>query len=813
MNYLRWHYFEVWPKILTLWGNLILFPFFYFSIPIHLKTLFAPWRRQQVKKKIGFHLDDILGVISFNIISRILGALIKLTVICYGLVFMIILAIVWAIPVVSWPLIPLVTLPFYASRTPEKETRSLVEKSNGDLNILYLLLTKHPMGKFTFTHLNAGLDKIVRPQEFVQYDKAAVLKDVNLNLSYLYKFLAENYLPVKTILEQNKLKSEDVYQTALWYEKLYQKAAPPLLLDLVRIKNLQGVGHNWAYGYTVELDKYAQDLTRVVPDFPLLVGREKEIETMERILMKTEGNNVLVVGEPGVARHLLVETLAYRILTGHSQRSLSHKRILQINMHSLSSAKPTILEVKGLAEELFEEAHRAGNIIVCIDEIDKFVSTGEGRIDLSDVITKFAQSSIGVIGITTPFSYHKFIKTNSTLSPMFEKVDIEAFPKETMIDILEIAIAPVLEKKYGLVISYPAIVKTIEDADRYITATPFPAKAIELLDEACVFVTTKKKEGLVTASHIDEFLTEKMHMPVGDLQKVEAEKLANLESLLHLRIINQQQAISSISAALRRSRLNVTNPNKPVGSFLFLGPTGVGKTETAKALASVYFNSQERLNRFDMSQYQKEEGLERLIGSAKTGSPGELTTQISDEPFSIILLDEFEKADREIFNLFLTLLDEGYITDATGRKISAKNNIIIATSNAGAEFIRERLQQGLQGDPLQKELLEYVQREKIFSPELLNRFDAVVVFEPLSEGQLREVARLMLADLNKRLAAKEISVDANAELIRKIASLGFDPAFGARAMKRAIAENIEDQIAQKLLRGEVQKGEQIHIQL
>lgn len=814
MNYLTWHYLEVWPKILTLWRNLILFPFYYFSIPLHLKTLFAPWHRQQTKTKRGFHLDDFLGTLSFNIISRILGAILRTMTIFYGLLLMTVVGVLWLVPVVVWPLIPILTLPSYLAKKPKKEEEVLfiLAITRNDPGRLMHLLFKQPMGKFILSHLGLDGENILTPP-IVNATQFDLSQFIHLTLPQLFYKMAEIYPSFKATLDQNNLKSEDVMRTALWFEKLYEKKEPSLILDLPRIKNLQGIGHNWAYGYTVELDKLSHDLTHDIPAFPLLVGREEEISTIERVLLKTEANNVIVAGEPGVARHLLVETLAYRILTGHAQPALGVKRILSVNMHALISAKPSILEVKGMAEELLAEASSAGNIIICLDEIDKFVSQGEGRIDLSDVISKFAESSIGVIGITTPFAYHKFIQTNSTLSPLFEKVEVEAFPKEQMLEILEISIAPILEKKYHLTITYPAIVKTIVDADRYITQTPFPAKAIELLDEACVDLVTKGKKYILTAPDIDNFLTEKMHMPLGDLQKKEAEKLTNLENLLHEKIINQEEAIRVIAGALRRARLNVGNPNRPIGTFLFLGPTGVGKTETAKALASVYFNSVEKLIRFDMSQYQKEEGLERLIGSAGSGSPGELTSKLADNPFSVLLLDEFEKADREIYNLFLTLLDEGYITDATGRKIFAKNNIIIATSNAGAEFIRERINQGIVAADLQKELLEYVQKEKIFSPELLNRFDATVVFTPLTEGQLREVAKLMLDDLNKRLSPKEISLFVDQELIRKIASLGFDPQFGARSMRRAITENIEDQIAQKLLAGEAKKGEQIQVQL
>lgn len=735
---------------------------------------------------------------------------------------MIILFLLAAIPILIWVLTPILTLPLYLvfKKPKESEAELIFKKAAGDLKKLTIALFKHSQGQFIALHLGLDphsllsyLNKQEQECNFDLFQKRLKKKEAKTDLSDLYEAIFSTFTPLKTLFESKGIKTEDMHQTAVWYEQLPGGRKTPLIFDLERIKALPGIGTSWAYGYTVEFDKYACDLTKQVCPYPLLIGREKEIMELERVLLKTQGNNALVVGEPGVGRHIVVETLAHRIFTGSCEKALSHKRILSFNMHSLISAKPSILEVKGLACQILEEARRAGNIIIVIDELDKYVSSDEGKIDLSDVFVKFAQSSVAVIGLTTPSGYHRYIENNPTISPLFEKIEITAPPLETVLAELMISIVPILEKKHNILITLPAIKKAVEDADRFICRTPFPAKAIELLDEACVFLKTSGKGGLLTASHIDCFLSEKLHIPLGELQKGEKEKLAHLEEFLHQRIINQEEAVFVISSALRRARLNISNIQKPIGSFLFLGPTGVGKTETAKALAEVYFELNEKMLRFDMSQYQKEEGLERLIGSLKLGLPGELTSKLSSHPFSLLLLDEFEKADREIYNLFLTLLDEGYLIDARGRKIDAKNTIIIATSNAAGEFIREKVREGVNSSSLQKELIEYVLTEKIFSPELINRFDAVVVFTPLSEGNLREVARIMLSDLNKRLAAKEISVAVTDNLIKKLANIGFDPQFGARAMKRVIADKIEDLVAQKLLSGSVKKGEAIEIEL
>ncbi|MCJ7739930.1 ATP-dependent Clp protease ATP-binding subunit, partial [Candidatus Microgenomates bacterium] len=771
--------------------------------------------------------------------------------IIYGLALSAVAFLIGLVPAIIWGVIPVLTLPLYLARKPkgEEEVKNLLNRSKNEPEVLFHLLMKHPEGEFVMRRL--GLDKNVILNSF--QDLSILHSRISLRLkipdqvrndnkptpcqvSEVWKYLAESYPPFAKIFSENNLKADDVYETALWFEKLQTYKTPPLIFDLEKIKSLPGIGADWAYGYTVEFDKYAKDITHRIPAFPLLVGREKELERLERILIKTEANNAIVVGEPGVARHMIVETLAHRIMTGSGNKNLSHKRILSLNMHSLISSSQSQGEVKGITAEIIEEAERAGNIIAVIDEMEKYVTNKDGGVDLSDIFAKFAESSIGIIGITTPSGYHRYIETNPILSPLFEKIEIDPPTLETVMEEMEISIVPVLERKHKMIISYQAVKKTIEDADRYISTTPFPAKAIELLDGACVYkkchpeersdegsrpisrlqrdsssASRRTQNDTLTASDIDEFLSEKLKVTVGEPKADEKEKLANLETLLHRRIINQEEAINVISSALRRSKLNISSAKKPIGSFLFLGPTGVGKTETAKALAQVYFGDESKMLRFDMSQYQKTEGLERLIGSSLLGTTGELTSALTDKPFSLVLFDEFEKSPREIYNLFLTLLDEGYISDAKGKKVDAKNSIIIATSNAGSEFIRENINAGKRGEELKNALLEYIQKEDFFSPELLNRFDAVVVFSTLSEGHLREVAKLQLGELNKRLAPKEISVAITSELVKQLALVGHNRQFGGREMRRVIAEKIEDEIANKLLSGKVKKGEVIEI--
>jgi len=819
LRYLDWHYFTIWTRLLVLWRNITLFPFYYFSIPLHLRTLFLPWKRQVLSKKPGFHPTDILYVLSFNILSRIIAAIVRLLVIISGLSLMLPLFILAGIPAVIWVAIPVVTLPLYLSRTGEKkdEVKEILAKSKNDPRLVLLNLCQHKEGQFILRRLGLNEQSLMTQLMSIQKGRPEPAKNYNFQacskISDLTKVLANSFTPFKTILEQSRIKIEDIEACALWHEKQQRLKKPPLMYDLNRIKSLPGIGFEWAYGYTVNFDRFSFDLTKKYSVFPLLLGREKEIREIERILSKTQNNNVVIAGEPGTARHIILETLAHRLISGKCPQVLSHKRILSLNMQLVLSQAPSLTQAKGILENILYEAILAGNIITFIDELDKYCATSEGRTDIADVIAKFAVSSVGFIGITTPAAYHKYIATNPVLSPLFEKVEVTEPGLETVVTELELSIVPVLEDKYDLTITYQAIRKTLEESGRYISARPYPGKAIDLLDESCLFCKTARNGEFLLPVHIDQFLSQKLHIPLGEIEISEKEKLENLESRLHRRIVDQEPAIRVLASALRRRRLAVSSDKKPIGSFLFLGPTGVGKTETAKALAEVYFGSEEKMARFDMSQYQGEEGFGRLIGSIKLGNPGELTSKLKDDPFSLLLFDEFEKSVPEIFNLFLTLFDEGYITESTGKKIDAKNAIIIATSNAGAEFIRESINIGAKNEDLQKSLVEYILSSGIFSPELINRFDGVVVFSPLSEGNLREVAKKELAVLNKRLAEKEISVAITAELVRKLAIVGYDRQFGGRAIKRVIAEKIEDQIAQKLLAGTLKKGEAVEIQL
>lgn len=364
--------------------------------------------------------------------------------------------------------------------------------------------------------------------------------------------------------------------------------------------------------------------------------------------------------------------------------------------------------------------------------------------------------------------------------------------------------------KKNLVVTVPAMRKILDESDRYITEVPFPEKALELLD-AVVMYREQKGSGVVTIDDANAVLAEKTGISFARLTKKEKKQLGNLEEIIHERLINQDIAVELISKTLRAKTIGVVEEKRPLGSFLFLGPTGVGKTETAKVLAKVYYGSVESILRFDMAEYAGREGLERLIGSVSDKQPGMLTNAIKNRPASLLLLDEVEKATPEIYNLFLSMLDEGILTDAFGKKIVCKHLFVIATSNAGAEFVRGLVSKGVVGDELQRQVVEHVLEERIYSPEFINRFDGVVVYEPLGKDELVKIARLLLLELAEGLKKKNIEMEITQEVCQKLAEDGYEPTFGARPMKRIVNLELGDLLGKEILKGTVNEGDRVRL--
>ena len=625
--------------------------------------------------------------------------------------------------------------------------------------------------------------------------------------------LAKHDLIFKKILIDSNLKVEDIENLTWWLESLEEKIEERKKFwqwqNLIKRGTL---AKEWTAGYTILLDRFSIDLTEVVKKqgFPETIGHQKEVEAIERILASREINNVLVVGEPGIGKKAIIQGLAIKSALGQSLPEVNYKRVMALDIPSLLAQAASPEEAPVILDKILQETLAAGNVILTINDFHNFLKTEAqpGMIDISGVLSPYLPlPQCQIIGITTYDGLHRYIERKPEILEFFEKVEVsEISERETLIFLERLAL--IHEQKYKKFVSYPALREVISLATRYLPALPFPKKAVGLLDEVMVYVASTKDK-IVLPKHVAKIVSEKTQIPVGEIEVKEREILLNLENLIHQRIINQEEAVNEVSAALRRARAGVTARKGPMGTFLFLGPTGVGKTETSKALTEIYFGAEERMIRMDMSEFQTVEDIPRLIGSAK--EKGLLTTQVRENPFSSILLDEIEKAHPNILNLFLQVLDEGFLTDGFGRKVDFKNSIIIATSNAGYQVILEALKKKTEWSEVKTKLLDYLFEKAIFRPEFINRFDAVVVFRPLTKENLLDIAELMLQKLKKNLAQKDIEFIITEPLKEKIVELGYDPTFGARQMRRVIQDKVENVLASALLSGELKRGDRVEI--
>lgn len=677
----------------------------------------------------------------------------------------------------------------------------------------------------------------IRPAIFAQkikekYPQTAALSLSDILLAALKKAIAANHTHIRypdlliavfemdetfqKIMFDFEVSEEDFQEVMDWQRRREQsREAGTRFWQEENLLAVKGIGKDWSGGYTINLDKTAHDITdqaRVLGVPPHLFGRISEIELLGNLLTKGVGGNVVLVGPPGVGRHTILRAFASQLNTGKSIAPFRYFRLLAIDSASIVAGAANLNEVVDKIRLLFGEAYMAENVILVIDDIDALFdpSAEAGRVNATEALLPFLQSRLRIVGTTTARGWQTTIGKNPQLARAFSKLEINELSTTQTMLILEESVT-VLERKSGLFFTHAALKEIVNLATKLIQNLPNPEKSLEIMEEVAAHVASKTSERVVLPSHVQRVVSLRTKIPVEKVKTEEKGILLNLESILHQRIVNQEEGIAELANALRRARSGVRSEKRPIGSFLFLGPTGVGKTETTKALSSVYFGSEEKIIRFDMSEYQEVHGINRLLGDADSREGGQLTEAIIANPFSLILLDEIEKAHPKILDIFLQVLDEGRLTDALGRLVNFTNTMIIATSNAGAELIRQMVSSGRNPAAERAQVLDHLQREGIFRPEFLNRFDAVVVFRPLNESELVRVATLLLEDLNRRLEEEKIQVKITAELAAALAKGGYSPEFGARPLKRYIQQNIENYIAKGLLSGEIQRGQVLEI--
>ena len=631
---------------------------------------------------------------------------------------------------------------------------------------------------------------------------------------------------------------------------------------------------------TPNLDKVSVNLNKRAREGAIdpVIGRDKEIKRVIQILSRRTKNNPVLVGEPGVGKTAVAQGIAAAIVNHEVPDTLAKKRVMALDMGSLIAGTKYRGEFEDRMKKILKEIQQDGSVILFVDEMHTLIGAGgaEGAIDASNILKpSLARGDIQMIGATTFDEYQKYIEKDQALARRFQQVKIGEPSKEETVDILK-GLRPKYEKFHNVKIEDEAINDAVEFSTRYIANRFLPDKAIDLIDEASAavkiqaigksdprltkldtqindvihqkeqaaenqnFVQAAKlrdeenkltqdrdkliekvenknsKKSIVDSDKIAQIVSEWTGVPVTRMKKSETKRLAHLESILHERVIGQDEAISAVSRAIRRSRSGIKDENRPIGSFLFLGPTGVGKTELAKALAAAVFGSERNIIRVDMSEYMDQIATSKLIGSAPGyvgyEEGGQLSERVRRNPYSVILLDEVEKAHPDVFNLLLQVLDEGFLTDSQGRKVDFRNTIIIMTSNLGSRSLQEDKTVGFAADNADKNKL---QQEKVtaavkqfFRPEFLNRIDETVVFDSLTKKQLREIVSLMTGHLVDRLAKKDVTLKISPAALDVLAKDGFDPEMGARPLRRAIQHELEDVIAEDLISEKI-KADQI----
>ncbi|MDW7651132.1 MAG: ATP-dependent Clp protease ATP-binding subunit [Bacillota bacterium] len=631
-----------------------------------------------------------------------------------------------------------------------------------------------------------------------------------------------------------------------------------------------------AVSSTPTVDQFGRDLTKLAKEGKLdpVIGRDTEIERVIQVLSRRTKNNPCLIGEPGVGKTAIAEGLAQRIVEGKVPETLKEKRVATLELAAVVAGTKYRGEFEERLRKLMEELRTAGNVIVFIDELHTLIGAGaaEGAIDASNILKPaLARGELQAIGATTLDEYRKYIERDPALERRFQPITVGEPTKEESEEILK-GLRDRYEAHHRVKITDEALKAAVTLADRYITDRFLPDKAIDLIDEAASRVRMtaytappdlkeleerletlrNEKESAVrgqefeaaaklrdkeqqlkqelqnlkreweqrkvtdtqsvTAEDIAQIVSAWTGIPVKRLSEGETERLLNMESILHERVIGQDEAVKAVSRAIRRARAGLKDPKRPIGSFIFLGPTGVGKTELARALAESLFGDEDAMVRLDMSEYMEKHTTSRLVGSPPGyvgyEEGGQLTEKVRRKPYSVLLFDEIEKAHPEVFNVLLQVLEDGRLTDGKGRMVDFRNTVIIMTSNVGAGELKKQATMGFRSGSDREKTYEDMKNKvmdelkRTFRPEFLNRLDEVIVFHPLEEEHLGKIVDLMLRELGKRLSDYEIHLDVSDDAKAFLAQEGYDPTYGARPLRRALQKRIEDEVSERMLRGE-----------
>lgn len=634
-------------------------------------------------------------------------------------------------------------------------------------------------------------------------------KSKNVSAVVLIVAIAEVSPLAQQLLAPVHLTVKDLYQGIYWYNHLRQ-----LTENYRKPARNGGIARDWAFGWTPLLKKLAQNISTQIDAVSLLTleSHDEAVKRLIGIFSKNGRQNALLIGGSGSGKTRVVHSFAARLIDGYSQvpSNLKYRQVFVLNAASLLAVSREKGDLERIIPQVLMEAYSAKNIILCLDDAHLFFEDGVGSVDISNILLPIISS--GRLRIILAVDEQRFLQINQRnpeLANALNKIMVAPATQEETIAIMQDR-AVLVESQNQTTYTYQALVEAYKLGDRYIYDIVMPGRGLKVMEASSQY---SESNGLVTTKSVQQAVEKTLDVKVGVAHETdERQTLLNLEDLIHQKMINQNRAVSVVSDALRRARSGVRNQNRPIGTFLFLGPTGVGKTELAKALARTYFGGESQIIRLDMNSFVTEQDVQRLLADG-ADYPASLTAQVMKQPFSVVLLDEIEKAHDKVLVTLLQLLDEGVLRDVKNREVSFRDTIIIGTSNAGADRIRELIDRGLDIERMETFFVDELIKTNQFRPEFVNRFDEVVMFRPLTKDELLQVVELMVGAVNETLANQKIAVAVDLEVKKLLIEKGYDPRLGARPMRRMIQRTVENVVAKQVLSDDVKPGDTIHITL
>lgn len=739
---------------------------------------------------------------------------------------------------VGWLLVGLAGIPFMLSLWIEGDLHNLPPQPKGStldsrihadiLGRLHANMTPHqlsraimqlPGGRFFVVRFGFGTEFLPSLASHDAKDTPAIWEDAerlraqigatSIDSSLVAVALVRSIPHIESQLANLQLDKDDIVIGARWYHHIQELTAA----EQRQSKIAGGIGRDWSFGFSPLLGKFGVNVSDQVSYGGLLhrdLGGHQAVHAqIMQLLTQGARRNVVLVGPFGAGKTTIVRALAKKLLAAGNDvpPSLKYRQIIELDPSVLISQAKGRGDLELLVQHLCLEAIKSKNVILFMDESQLFFEDAHGSVNLSNILLPILEGGALQVLFAMDESHWQRIALHSTaLSQYMNRLTVQPTNKEDTMLVLQDQ-ALVNEYRHKVLYTHQALESAYDISNRYMNEQAMPGRALKLLESAANYA----QDGVVTVHSVQQAVEQTQGVKVGTADTAtEREMLLNLEDLIHRRMINQTRAVSVVSDALRRARAGVRNTQRPIGTFMFLGPTGVGKTELAKSLAATYFGGEDHMVRIDLNEYVRAADVSRLLADAATDSDS-LTAQIGRQPFSVVLLDEVEKAHDAVLSTLLQMLDEGILRDVNNREVSFRDAIIIATSNAGADRIRKHIEAGEQLEQFEQSFTDELITDNVFKPEFLNRFDEIVLFRPLNQDELLQVVDLILAGLNKNLAHQKVAVAVADDAKRMLVAAGYDPRLGARPMRRMVQRVVENLVAKRMLSGQIVPGDQITI--